>query len=108
MGCPAARLAAGLAATWAARLAAHLEGLARGLAALGAGLAAGLAGGSSPCGKQFASGTSRVKYNFLLAKIFAKPHTLRVVLCPDNLSVGRTVTAFFATTWETSIERRLR
>ena len=32
----------------------------------GAGLAAVLAGGSSPCGKQFASGKLRVKYNFLL------------------------------------------
>ena len=71
-------------------LAAGLEGLAQGLAALGAGLAQGLAGGSSPCGIQFASGTSRVKdkfqfefsifvfnFKFLLAKTFAKPHTPR-------------------------------
>jgi hypothetical protein len=36
------------------------------MAALGAGWAGGLAGGSSPCGKQFASGTLCVKYNFLL------------------------------------------
>ena len=57
MGSPAAHLAAGLAATLAAGLAAGLEGLARDLAALGASLAAGLAGGSSPCGRQFASGT---------------------------------------------------
>jgi hypothetical protein len=73
MGYPAAGLAAGLAATWAAGLAARLEGLARGLAAVAAGLAASLAGGSSPCGVHFTSGTSRVKYNFTLAKIFAKP-----------------------------------
>ena len=49
--------AAGMAATWAA-----------GLAAL---LVEGLTGGSNPCGKQFGSGTSRVKYNFSLAKIIA-------------------------------------
>ena len=65
---PAAGWAAGLAATWAAGLAALLaEGVPQGLAALGAGLA----GGSSPCGKHFASGASRVKYNFSLAKTFA-------------------------------------
>ena len=40
-----------------------VEGLAQGLAALGAGLAAGLTGGSNPCGKQFGSRTSHVKYN---------------------------------------------
>ena len=65
MGSPAAGLAAGL------------EGLAQGLAALDAGLAAGFAAGSSPCGMQFASGTSRVKYDFPLAKMFAKPHIQR-------------------------------
>ena len=76
MGSPAAGWAAGLAATWAAGLAALLvEALARGLVALGAGLA----GGSSPCGKQFASGTSRMKYDFLLAKTFASPHTPRAL-----------------------------
>ena len=38
-----------------------------------------MAGGSSPCGKQFASGTSRRKYNFPLAKTFASPHTPRAL-----------------------------
>ena len=75
MGSPATGLAASLAATWAAGLAACLEGLAGHFASLGAGLAAGLTGGSSPCGIQFASGTSRVKCHFLFAKTFAKPHT---------------------------------
>ena len=76
MGSPAAGWAAGLAATWAAGLATLLvEGLAPGLAALGVGLAGGWAGGSSPCGKQFATGTLRMKYNCPLAKTFASPHT---------------------------------
>eukprot|EP00670_Eutreptiella_braarudii_P006131 CAMPEP_0174280650 /NCGR_PEP_ID=MMETSP0809-20121228/938_1 /TAXON_ID=73025 ORGANISM="Eutreptiella gymnastica-like, Strain CCMP1594" /NCGR_SAMPLE_ID=MMETSP0809 /ASSEMBLY_ACC=CAM_ASM_000658 /LENGTH=117 /DNA_ID=CAMNT_0015373661 /DNA_START=121 /DNA_END=474 /DNA_ORIENTATION=- len=65
MGSPAA----GLAAFWAAGLAAlFVEGLARGLAAFGAGFAGGLGGGSSPYGKQFALGTSHVKYNVPWAK----------------------------------------
>ena len=80
MGSPAAGWAAGLAASLAAGLAALLaEGLARGLAALVAGLAGGLTGGSSPCGQQFASGISRVKYNFPLAKTFASAHTPRAL-----------------------------
>ena len=83
MGSPAA----GLAATWAAALAALLvEGLARDLAALAAGLAAGLTGGSNPCGKQFSLGTSRLKYNFLLAKTFATPYSMRT-LPTHNFSV---------------------
>ena len=41
----------------------------------GAGLARGLAGGTSPCGKQFTSETSQVKYNFPLANTFASRHT---------------------------------
>ena len=83
---PAARRAARWAATRAAGLAALLgEGLAGGLAALGAGLAWGLAGGSSPCGMQFALGTSRVKYNLPLAKAFASPHTPRAFFAPRNL-----------------------
>jgi hypothetical protein len=70
MGSPAA----GLAAFWAAGLAAlFVEGLARGLAAFGAGFAGGLGGGSSPYGKQFALGTSHVKYNVPWAKTFAAP-----------------------------------
>jgi hypothetical protein len=63
--------------------------------------------GGSPCGKQFASGTSRVTYNFPLAKTFAKPHTPPVAFA-HTISVGRTVTVFFTTTWETTIERCLR
>ena len=66
-------LVASWAATWAACLVALLvEGLARGLAALGVGLAGGMAGGLQPCDKQFALAASHVKYNFLLAKTFAR------------------------------------
>ena len=90
MGSPAAGWAADLSATWAAALTALLvEGLARGLAALGAGLARGLSGGSSLCGKQFASGTSRVEYNFPLAKPFASPHAL-AFLCVDSTQRSET------------------
>ena len=89
-------LAAGLAANWAAGLAALLdEDLPRGLAALGAGLAGGLAGVSSPCGKQFASGTSRAKYNFLLAKTFASPHTQRALFA-HIVSVSDALSHFLA------------
>ena len=81
MGFPAAGWASGLAATWAAGWAALLvQGLARGLAALGARLAGGLAGGSSPCDKQFASGTSHAKYNFPSTKSFASLHTPRALV----------------------------
>jgi len=79
-----------------------------------------LAGGSSPCGIQFASGTSRVKdkfqfefsifvfnFKFLLAKTFAKPHTPPVAFA-HTISVGRTVTVFFTTTWETTVNRYQR
>ena len=96
MGSPAAGWAAGLAATWAAGLAALLvEGLARDLAALGAGLAGGLAGGSSPCGKQFASGTTPVKYNFTLAKTFASPHTPRALFA-HTISLSDALSHFLA------------
>ena len=67
--------------------------LARGLAALGAGLAGGLAGGSSPCGKQFASGTLRVKYNFPLPKTFASPHTPRALFA-HTISVSDALSHF--------------
>ena len=87
---------AGLAATWAAGLAALLGGgLAPGLAALGGGLAGGLAGGSSPCGKQFASGTSHMKYNFPLAKTFASPHTPRAFVAYTS-SVSDALSRFLA------------
>ena len=45
----------------------------------GSRLGRGLAGGSSPCGRQFASGTSRATYNLPLAKTFASPHTPRAL-----------------------------
>ena len=91
MGSPAAGWAAGLAATWAASLAALLaEGLARGLAAWG------LAAGSSPCGNQLASGTSRSKYNFLLAKLFANPNTPHAPFA-HTISVFDALSHFLAT-----------
>ena len=99
--------AAGLAATSVAGLAALLvEGLARGLATLEAGLAGGLAGGSSPCGKQFASGALHMKYNFPLAKTFTGPHTPRALFA-HTISVSSVcnVTVFFNTTQESTLNR---
>ena len=88
MGSPAAGWAAGLAATWAAGLAALLvEGLARGLAALGADLAEALAGGSSPCGKQFASGNIAHEVQFSIGKNICQSSYTMHTLCPRNLSV---------------------
>jgi hypothetical protein len=63
-----------------------------GLAALGAGLAGGLAGG---CSKQFASGTLHVKYNFPLAKTFARPHRPRALFA-HTTSVSDALSHFLA------------
>ena len=47
-----------------------------------------------------------MKYSFPLAKTFAKPHTPQALVAhTHSLSVGRTVTVFFNTTWGTTINR---
>ena len=57
--------------------------------------------GLQPRGRQFAAGTSRVKYNFPLAKTFCQSPYTTCTLCP----VLRTGTVFFNATWQTTTNR---